>query len=190
MNELRLYPSGFLGSALVKNTKPIDKAQSHARMFSSSAITSPQAYSASLDVCQIWEAIANGAPEAKTFEFKERIIAVAKAVFGCTYLHDWVSAQHSSPDWNEWNARWIDETLEFVLRDKSRQLSPSNWIAMLASEGGDTSMQETMIVREVFHTRERLGTAYTIEDFILRWLQVDGGIEDLAQSLHVLFGGR
>jgi hypothetical protein len=190
MVELRLYPSGFRGSAMVKNTAPIDLEHNRHRMFSSSAITTPEGRSASLDVCRIWEAVTNGAAEAKTFEFHEHVVAVALQAFGAEYLYDWTVAQYKSPNWDEWHQRWIDETLAYAIRGKSRQFSPHNWVALLASPGMDVAMRDSQTVQEIFFERERVGNALTMRQFITLWLQQSGGMDDLTNSLYVLFGSR
>lgn len=190
MAELRLYPSGFYGSAQMKNTKPIDKALNQARILNGSAMIAPDGRSASLGVCQLWEAYTNGSDEAKTFEFRERVLQVAVSVFGCEYLYDWIAAQRRSPDWDVWNSRWIDETLQYVYRGRCRDLCFNNWVTLLAADADDASLSESDVVREIFHTREKIGTAVRIEHFIHEWLKRDGGYGDLIESLYVLFGSR
>ena len=189
MVELRIYPSGFRGSALVRNTKPMDMMHSRNRMFSSAAIISPEAYPASLDVCALWETITNGDPHAKTFEFRERVLAVAMKVFGTQFFYEWVLAQRKSPNWDEWHERWIDETLAFVFDGKSREFSPHNWVGLLASAGKDAPQQDSERVRRTFFSG-RVGDAVPMARFFQLWVQQKGGIEDLMESLYVLFGGR
>lgn len=187
MAELRDYPSGFLGSASVKNTRPMEKAANQARILDGSSINPIEGRPAALEVCQIWEAYSSGADEAKTFEFTERVISCAVKVFGTTYLIDWIAAQPASPDWDEWNFRWIEETLNYVYRGKPRALSYNNWVSLLAIDGDDGPTQNS----EAF---KRLGDGShhhaTIADFIQSWLQNDGGFTDLVESLYVLFGNR
>lgn len=190
MAELRIYPSGFRGSAVVKTTTPIDLERNRERMFSSSAIVETEARPAALAVCQLWGALSAGAKEASSFEFHERVLAVALAVFGTVFVYDWCVDQRKSPNWDEYHQRWIDETLAFVVRGKPREFSPFNWTALLGAPGQCAPNTDSRMVREIFFDRERIGTAFTLEQFITLWLQQPGGIDDLTNSLYVLFGGR
>jgi hypothetical protein len=191
MDELRLYPSGFRGTASVRNTKPIDMERARHRFFSSSAVKTPEGRSGNLEVAQIWEAVSSGAAEVKTFEFHERVLKAAVKAFGCTFIYDWICYQRKSPNWDEYHQRWIDETLQFVIRGKPRQFSSHNWVGLLDSDGQDVSQEhDSQIVNEVFYTKERVSDGLRVSEFIQRWLQQPHGFEDLTESLYVLFGNR
>lgn len=191
MPELRQYPSGFRGSAWVKSTAPIDAERITHRLFSASAITTPEGRSASLRVCQIWETVTNGSPEVKSFEFHERVLHNAPKVFGCDFLYEWIQEQKLSPNWDEYHQRWIDETLAFVYRGRPREFSPHNWVALLSSTPAkNVHHTDSPTVREIFFDRERIGDRVTMVDFFMAWLRRPGGFEDLTESLYVLFGSR
>lgn len=191
MADLRQYPSGFRGSAWVKNTAPIDAERMTHRLFSASAITTPEGRSASLRVCQIWENYTSGAPEVKTFEFREFVLRNAVKVFGRDYLYDWIEQQKISPNWDEYHQRWICETLEYVFRNRPRQFSPSNWIALLsATPAKEVRNQDNRLVSEIFFDKERIGENFTMTQFFIEWLKQPRGFEDLVESLFVLYGSR
>lgn len=183
---LRPYPSGFLGSALVKNTAPIDQERMRHRMFSHSAISDLEGRPASLIVAQLWDLISSGVGEVRTFEFHEQVLAHALVVFGRQCWTDWVVAQKQAPNYDSYHCQWLIETLEYVHLGKPRKLTCFNWVALLAAAGDDVSRADEIKLDELLYD---IGEP-ALDTFLQMWLTQPGGFEDLLQSLHVLFGGR
>lgn len=193
MLELRIYPSGFRGSAKVATTAPLEAERNRERYFSPSAIIMPDPRPGSTEIAKLWFAYSSGAPETKTFEFNEKVIKCALALFGTPYLYEWIVDQRKSPDWDEWHERWIDETLRFVCESRPRELSVYNWTALLNSNGQSAQWKEgdSHTVRKTFlEYAAPLSQITTIEEFVLAWLKQRGGFEDLTESLYILFGPR
>jgi hypothetical protein len=192
MLELRLYPSGFRGSAKVADTAPIDAERNRERFFNTSAIIQHPSRPASLEIAQIWQIVTSGSAEMKTFEFHERVIKAALEHFGTPFIYDWIEDQRKSPNWDEWHCRWVDEMLQFVVDGKAHQLSPFNWASLLASKGQYASPDKdsAVVCKYFFEHGACLAHNTTIVDFIHQWLQRPGGFEDLTEALYVLFGPR
>lgn len=196
---LKIYPSGFLGSSRVEQTKPIDIITAAKALFSKSVNNKPSQYLANQKVCELWMAVCGDSPEYKTFEFKEQILKAAKAAFGTTSLTDWIGVQVKSPDFTDYHFRWIDETILYVFTRKARQMSGNNWTTLLKVGGEDKNTYPfSPVVRRYLLGEIMPGMVraepfrgnYTIDDFICDWVRQDGGIADLMTSLNVLFGAR
>jgi hypothetical protein len=197
--SLKIYPSGFLGSVSVEQTKPIDMITAAKQLFNTGLSSKLSQYLANQEVCELWADIIGGAEDYKTFEFKERILKCALSAFGTDKLVDWIGSQIESPDFTDYHFRWIDETILFVFENKPRQISNNNWISLLKVGGTDSNdYQFSPIVRyyllgEKMIDRKELApyrANITITDFICEWVRKDKGIEDLATSLNTLFGAR
>lgn len=189
-NLLRLYPSGFYGSAVVKSTAAIDYETNRQQMFNITKVSEPNPYAASLEVSGIWQAVNGNLPEVKTFEFQERVLRCASAAFGCQTLYAWLQAQKQSNHYDDYHALWIDETLQFVYSGAKREFSVANWVALLDSKQAAVGKQDSKVVSNLFFDATRLGTGYLMSAFLVDWLKQPGGMGDLTSSLYVLFGPR
>jgi len=188
--KLRMYPSGFLGSAEVKSSEQIGTERYTARLLSTSTIINENIHVASMEVSDIWACVTNASAEVGTFEFHERVLRHALKVFGREQLYLWIQAQKKSPQYGEYMSRWIDETLEYVFRGVPRAFSVYNWTALLAAAGDSVNTRDSKVVQDIFFNIERMGEGYSVASFIAAWLQQTGGFEDLTGSLYVLFGPR
>src|SRR6187399_1546333 len=83
------------------------------------------------DVEALWGAVVAGDPSVNTFEFREKILKVAKRSFGMLIFGDWISAQKATTAYCDYHQRWIDETVHFVLFDKRRECTYNVWVGLL-----------------------------------------------------------
>lgn len=197
---LKSYPSGFLGSTTVAQTKPVDLVTQANQLFNKAALsTTVNWYTANQEVLDLWGDTSSGSPEYKTFEFKERILRCALSAFGTTTLFEWVQLQLSSPYYTQNHASWIDETMLFVFSGKNRHVSANNWRALIGVDHTSTSkLKLSQTIRHLFLGERapdglsQMGNLreVTIREFIHQWVQRPGGIADLVASLNVLFGKR
>ena len=183
----KVYPSGFLGSDSVKTTKPIDFEKIKEQLFNLSNVSNPDGHTANLRVASMWDRVVAGEDAIRTFDFKEEVLRTAVTAFGTQNWFDWVKAQTKSPYANDWHAKWIDETFQFVLNGKARELSTYNWTFLLRGAPSPQKQANSEIVKSALY---HLGGNYTLQQWILQWVRREGGIEDLATSLYVLFGTR
>ena len=195
----KVYPSGFLGSNEVPTTEPIDVEKIKDRLFDLSAINNPDGHTANLEVVRIWKKIVGGDPDFPQFDFKEEILKVAIRAFGAMRIIDWLRIQQESPYYGEYHVKWIDETLGFVFEGKHRVYSTHNWTTLLQMVMGVRETGLTPGTRHYFYKDTNYGSLQFIDypsanmlvcDFIARWVSQANGINDLAASLHVLFGER
>lgn len=196
--QLKLYPSGFLGSASVVQTKPLDVVTAARQFINKGAVSEVSRFTANADVVDIWMDMGSGTPEFKTFEFKERILRCALSAFGTDSALAWVDSQASSPEFTDNHLRWIDETLRYVIRGRARELSSNNWKTLLRVGGVKTprSIRSPEVIN-AFIPAWTLGlngiaadSFNTIPSFIAQWVRRPGGIVDLMNSLEILFGKR
>lgn len=183
---LKVYPSGFLGSDTVRTTAPIDLEKQKERFFDLSAITNPDGHTANLEVVRLWNDVIASTELYKTFDFRERILRVAATAFGPHRFMEWVEAQRESPYYNDYHARWMDETLQFIFEGKPRRMSHNNWIDLTQATAGDGRMKDSPIVAKY----RQLYAGLTVLDVLGKWCAIKGGIDDIPASLHVLFGHR
>ena len=194
------YPSGFLGSGTVATTRELTEEELRSRLFNLSAITSPEEHTANLEGTRVWDDVTFGDPKYRTFDFRERILRVAVSAFGTDNLYDWIKVQRESQEYSEYHAKWIDETLGYVLGNKSRRYTYGNWVTLLRAGNGGGSKLDSAVVKYFFRGEGFPGEHYSVSqrvdgrtsilDFIGLWVQVPGGIDDLISSLYVLFGER
>lgn len=197
--ELKLYPSGFLGSSTVAQTEPMDVISTAKQLFNKGINPKVSKYTANGDVVALWDAVCSGIPEYKTFEFKERILRTALGAFGTEKIVDWIGTQTLSPYFSDYHRRWIDETLWFIYAGKRRQMSNNNWKVLLTTNGENDKGPRFSRTVNHFLLGEKLRTEtyeelfrgnLTVAEFVGNWCAADDGLDDLIGSLNVLFGKR
>lgn len=195
---LKLYPSGFLGSASVLQTHPMDLVTTAKLLLNKSVVHSVSKYTANEEVVSVWGDLASGLPEFKTFEFKERILKCALRAFGTNTLLEWVATQSTSPELTELHHRWMEETLLYVFTGKRREMSNNNWRVLLSVAGTNTEAKGlSKLTTAIFYGNMpscQFSAEYraniSIKSFVHLWVQQPGGVVDLMASLNVLFGNR
>lgn len=187
--KLKIYPSGFLGSADVASTEPLDIVAIKHRLFDNSALGNVSAHTANREVSSLWEDCIAGDPEYRSFDFRVKIINAALAAFGTVTFRDWVLAQSESPYHTEYQQRWIHETVDYVFNDKRRQFTYNVWFPLITTGHADRAGINTDLVKSVIGT----GAPYEhlpLRDFIQMWVSRERGVDDLLESLNLLFGKR
>ena len=191
-SELKVYPSGFLGSAHVALTEPLSIEQVRHRLFDASAISNPDGHTANLEVVSLWDDLVAGDRSVNTFEFQEKILKCAKVAFdsspSCSVSY-WVNAQMDSPLYTEYHSAWIDETLAFVFEGRPREYSYNVWYGLLTSDAGHPGKRLSPFQSKYFGARGLYNGA-SMFDLIAAWVQQPRGIQDLLSSLNLLFGKR
>lgn len=209
--QLKIYPSGFIGSNRVQTTKNLDLLSIETQMLNLSSIANPDSYTGNLEVTDLWENVISGTPEHSTFDFKERILRCASEAFGEESVYRWITAQKKSPYFGEYHAMWLDETLHFVMSGIPRSYSIHNWSVLLRLKDNELLAPETPATAYYFkgigprpqkanvlqfNTADtppdvlKLTNATPFDVFIKTWCSRKGGIDDLMGSLFLLFGKR
>lgn len=192
-SNLKIYPSGFLGSAAVAQTQPKDLVAVAKQIFNRSYIPRSNPYTASLEVLDLWTTLLNDEKAHQSFEFKEKILKAALTHFGEVRFLDWVRAQWTSPEYGDNHSRWIDETVEFVFTGKRRGLSTNGWCVILTAGENDTGLKTfSPTIKKCMMNGSFLTNRSNINmvDFITAWVRQPNGINDLLNSLQVLYGVR
>jgi hypothetical protein len=190
---LKIYPSGFLGSASVKQTPEMAVADVAKQILNKTSIATTNRYTASLEVQAMWASILADAPEVKTFEFKEKILKIALSHFGDMNVLDWVSAQWMTEEYGSSHAKYLDETLKLVFGGIKRSMGTNAWSVILTAGRNDkgprtfTPVMREYLLKDSFKMTRR---NVPMGEIIVRWVRQPGGIMDLANSLQILYGTR
>lgn len=191
--QLKIYPSGFLGSASVLQTELPDPVREAKRIFDNSPSSEASKYTASQEVVRLWSLFAAQDNIAKTFEFKEDIIQIALKLFGDSTLIEWITIQQSAAHFSDNQARWIDETLAYVLGNRMRMINNLAWVTILKiGNGVPASKVQSETIRKYLFDNRLINprSTITVRDFIIHWCQMPNGIYDMLAHLNVLYGAR
>lgn len=197
--ELKIYPSGFLGSSLVPQTAPVDVTITAKQLFNKGLNPKISRYTANQEVVSLWDDANSGTPAYHTFDFKMAVVSAALRAFGTTLLIDWIGMQAASPYYSRNHRDWIDETLAFVYDGRRRRLSENNWYNLLTADQDPIPSEKFSRVVKHYLLGEKLRSEplahsyrghITVTDFIADWCACEGGSKDLLGQLNNLFGKR
>lgn len=196
---LKIYPSGFIGSASVAQTEPISMVSNIRNLLNKEKVAKTQPYTANADVVAMWDDAMVNDEKFKSFEYKEKILIIAMKAFGVKSLKNWIDAQVDNPMCGDTHYRWIDETLLYVMNGTRRQYQYNTWLTILSAARPDAEAKGySRVMHQYFGTglaavlsvTNRNPKTMTVVDFISAWVSRPNGIEDLTASLNVLFGKR
>lgn len=196
---LKIYPSGFLGSANVIQTEPIDMIVNVKNLLNRTRVNKSTPYTANQEVVLMWEDALMNSKEFKSFEYKEKILVLAMKAFGTRLIKHWIDAQVDNVMCGDTHYRWIDETLMYVMVGSHRSFQYNTWLTVLSTARPDTEAKGYSKVMYNFFGNGKPSVLVdpannprnmTVVDFLRRWVSQENGIEDLAASLNVLFGKR
>lgn len=126
----------------------------------------------------------------KDFDFREKILRFAMTKFD-TLLSSWIKLQFRSPYAGELHAVFINETVEYVLGVKSRNIQISQWIRLLDAS---VKRNNAEIKSEKYFDKSKGFDKYlhlnVFSNFISNWVSKNDGYVDLLISLYVIFGSR
>lgn len=187
--ELKIYPSGFLGSSTAPQIEESAIQAVRQRLFGTTVAADTPVFSANRDVTNLWKEIVSDTPDFKSFAFKERIIKAAIQAFGTKTIKAWVEAQHRSQFHTQYHQNWIEETLNFVLGSRPRCYPHNVWFPLMRCGQGEPISSPSMAVRRILEEVPDMH-ALSIEDFVVMWCRQPKGVDDMMASLNVLFGKR
>jgi hypothetical protein len=196
---LKIYPSGFLGSAAVNQTEPINLIVNVKNLLNRNRVTKPTVYTANQDVVQMWDSAILNDAAFKSFDYKEKILIIAMKAFGTLTVKQWIDAQVDNPTCGDTHYRWIDETLCYVMSGTSRSFQFNTWLTILSAARPDTEAKGYSKIMDkyfggktpaILTSSNNNPRTMSMVDFITAWVCKPNGIEDLTSSLNVLFGKR
>lgn len=186
--QLKVYPSGFLGSTQVAMTQPIDIVALKNRLFDNGPMGDAVEHMANMEVQSLWEDIEFDDKAVSTFEFREKILRLAKVSFGLQNFAQWVFEQSKSPKRSAYQQQWIEETLKYVFEGRPREYTYNVW-AMLITSGQHDVTSYSQVIQDYFGPAGQRKDI-SLNDFLILWVSRSRGIDDIAASLKLLFGKR
>lgn len=165
----------------------------------------------------IWKKINMGDAYVDAFETREKILCNALVAFGCESLFDWYDLQVNNPNQTDLHRRFLNDTLNFILTGK-RALNIHSWASVIQvrevtnkdslpellhpkilggrSVGSVSAYDHTGIYQSVnaaknnslMYVSETKQVKHMLVDVLPVWVSHKGGFQDLAGTLHVLFG--
>lgn len=132
------------------------------------------------DVVLLFEDLTNSRVNTLTWGFRKRVIDCALRLFG--NFDRWLEDQQRNPDVSGYNVLFLDDTLTYISTG-TRQMQPMNWLSLLSEGDGKTSKPSIR-----FELTEDVSRNKKTVDIIQKWCSHPRGVEDLAQTLFVLFG--
>lgn len=183
---LKMYPSGFLGSAVVALTEPPNLAEISKNLFDRVSMRPNESYTANRDLSKLWEDYLTGAADLNKFSTIEDLVFVAKRSFGTTSLEEWILSQKASEFATQSHVDWVNDTLNVLYADTPRKYMYNVWLqALVPGEQIRVNFRTNEFIKFI----ESPKTDTSIDKVILLWLQRAGAI-DLLTSLYLLFGPR
>lgn len=195
--KLKLYPSGFLGSIEVAQTKPVDVVHRARSMLQVRVGRAESHHTASEEVNECLARAMAVSGKSHVVDDVEKLLKIAKLVFGTQYFGDWVTSQLQSPEFTKNHGEFLDDTVQFIFTGRQRRMSALSWAGVLTGAAIQESPPRfTDAVRYyVFMDRNTSFGAYfkhqrvlTIEDLVAQWISQPGGVDDMLSTLVVFFG--
>ena len=190
---LRVYPRGFLGANIgvrIQDTlRPFNSMlqthQYHHDMFK------PQSMPVEVNwnIEEMYRYMLKTPLATGDMKFRERVLRLALQSFGTNDWYTWVSANYKGPATGELHAEFIEDCLVFI-RTGKRRMSCHVWATLLQLSDIGTNVTNMDAIEGFFVDPMKPSQLkpYSLVDILQLWCGHDGGFEDLAQSLHVLFG--
>lgn len=129
--------------------------------------------------------------QAKSFEFRERVLITALDAFGTKNFFEWVSLQYRSPSAGDMHRRFLADTMRFI-ETGHRELHTMTWANLVdVTDSGNVGPDFSEEVVDFFGlnpaTKQPTRNQKLI-DVVQTWCTRRGGCEDMLGTLHVLFG--
>lgn len=117
----------------------------------------------------------------KVWWFEDLVLGHALRLFGD--FHTWVQAQRANPQVAGYNLAFIEDTLKFI-NGENRELHLVNWIELLSQGHADIHLADLRVPRITPRLQQSPSTVNAIQ----RWCSRPDGLEDLLQTMNLLFG--
>lgn len=193
MKQVVTYPNGFVaysvGWPIVHTTADFDDKLAAVRF---SKVAAPKDKSVISNpiierLFEEWRAFGRKSTDAT---FIEDVMSAALQAFGTSNMYEWCHMQTLSPYFTANHRQFLNETFDFIETGK-RRFSHPTWMQQLRLElASPEDAKVYFAYQEFFRVRDAalLKPPTDAFSFITRWLSKPGGVDDLLQSLHVLFG--
>lgn len=190
---LRVYPRGFLGANIgvrIQDTLRPFNSMLQTHVYHPDMFKPPSSpVEVNWNIEEMYRYMLKTPLATANMQFRERVFRLALFSFGTRDWYSWVKAQYEGPATGELHAEFIEDTLVY-LRTGKRRMQPHVWASLLQLSDIGTNVNNMESIRAFFVDPQDKSKMkkYDIVDIIQMWCSHEGGIEDLAQTLHVLFG--
>lgn len=189
----RVYPRGFLGASLGAHAEASDRPfMSHLQTHQYHPDQFRQAKTpreVNHNVENLWKRVLDQQGVMNSFEFREKVLKVALQAFGTDNFRNWIDVQISGPSTGDMHMDFLRDTLRFI-ESGQRRMTLHSWTAVLTLSSVDSNITKELPGLNDFFVCQQTKRGKNIKmiDVLQRWCSQEGGFEDLAQTLHVLFG--
>jgi len=121
---------------------------------------------------------------APQWEFRCRVIAEAKRLFGGNY--NWFIMQDSNAQLVNWNYKFLLDTIRFIATGR-RELDIHAW-PMLLTDEPPTGLQLIGARADISAMFKKLALQTSVEAMLQRWCMQKNGFDDMMLTLNMLFG--
>ncbi|WJJ54911.1 virion structural protein [Xanthomonas phage RTH11] len=119
----------------------------------------------------------------RAWPFQASVLENAMRLFGD--FREWAQEQLSNPNVIGYNRQFIQDTFNFI-ENGQRELSVQTWLD-LVSEGG-AGHHAHAIPQRLLDTKLLLQSSQSSLELIQKWVSQRNGLEDLLNTMHLLFG--
>lgn len=196
--NLKIYPSGFVGSAdVLQSSSPTASGLARSLM-SRQVDIARQQHTSSVEIDRLVKDMSDITIRRNSFEFKTRVIRLAlDTIFfddGIDDLIDWAMLQRTYADYSDLHRKWIEETISFVELGIPRSIRNQSWLPIVTA-GGQSKSNITLSLGLLDHIRQEYEncqkSAYRRKAILLsKWVNRPGGVFDIVESLYVMYGAR
>jgi hypothetical protein len=150
------------------------------------------------EVDSIFKAYEDTAMLLRDFDFRQRVLSVAKRAFGEKSLHHWCELQRHSPYLTTMHRRFIYDTLGYIYSGR-REVSVDSWMNLI--EARDITDVDTRVVYDpsgyfnLKHNDSMRASSLRPQEVppdlngaICSWVSQTDGFKDLVYTLYIIFG--
>lgn len=196
---MKIYPRGFLGAQLgpriEKKANPIAGAIGRLAFNQVDYQSNVNSVDANPNVEALYGQYIRNVPGVLGVDFHEKVLIVATSAFGTSDFYFWFTQQLRSPVAAQSHRDFLDDTLCFIMTGR-RKVQHEMWHALVnLDDSGTKSHELSKTAQEFFLYYESGSNSPRVEKHsrelnrvLQRWVSQPGGMEDLLNTLHVLFG--
>jgi hypothetical protein len=193
-----VYPRGFLGSILAprieKSAAPFEAQYRQLQPSLNILQNNTGSILVNENVESLYSKYIRNTYKASSFDFQRLVLTTALGAFGSQSFDFWYLKQFESPSVGDLHRKFLEDCLRFIMTGR-RDMSLQTWDSLIDySDSGELRGQVSDMAADFFgittngYVRQRRMT--TLVDVLQGWCAQPNGLEDLLQSLHILFGIR
>lgn len=188
-SEFKLYPSGFVGPADLKQSEPTDVGQLAHALMDRTRQAQIEHTTYALQAEEYGRILLSDGRLLNEFATQEKVVKFAKQAFTDLTVWQWVEMQYRSPEFTAYHNSWLEETFRFIYNGQRRTYMPQVWLNLvsISSTAVYTGKAPSRQLRDYLESEPAMAN---MRDLLLRWIQHQDGINDVVGALYVLYGPR